>query len=79
MMINKEKTKCTGISRGEKRANIKIGQDKVQQVELFKYLGSLISEDMSCTREITARIIIEKGAFNGKKRLLCGKINKNLR
>ena len=52
MRSYKEKIKCMLISRKEKRANIKIGQDKIQQVELFKYLGSSISEDMSCTREI---------------------------
>lgn len=46
------------ISRGGKRADIKIEQDKIYQVKLFKYLGSLISEDMSCTREIRARIAI---------------------
>ena len=73
------KTKCMVISRGGKRANIKIRQDKIQQVELFKYVGSLIIEDMSCTPEIRPRIAIATEAFNGKKRLLCGKINKNLR
>ena len=38
MSINKEKTKCMVISRRGKKANIKIGHDKIQQVELFKYL-----------------------------------------
>ena len=60
MRINKEKTKCTVISRGGKRANIKVRQDKIQQMELFKYLRSLINEDMSCTREIRARIDVYK-------------------
>ena len=46
---NKKKAKCVVIKRGGKRTNIKTGQDKIQEVELFKYLGSLISEDMSCT------------------------------
>ena len=49
------------------RDSIKIGQVKIQQVELFKYIGSLISEAMSCTREIRARIGIAKEPFNGKK------------
>ena len=77
MRINEEKTKCMVISRGGKRANTKIGQHKIQQVELFKYLGSLISEDMSCTREIRASVAIAKEEFNVKETLLCGKINKN--
>ena len=34
---------------------------------------------MSCTREIRARTAIAKEAFNGKKRLLRDKINKNLK
>ena len=46
---------------------------------MFKYKESLISEDMSCTRTIRARIAIAKEAFNGKKGLLCGKINNNVR
>ena len=56
----KEKTICMVISRGGERANLKIGQDKIQQVELFKYLGSLIIEDMSCTREILSLIHISQ-------------------
>jgi hypothetical protein len=38
----------------------------VENVEEFKYLGSMITNDTKCTREIKARIAMAKAAFNRK-------------
>ena len=42
----------------------------VEQVEQFRYLGSLISEDGYCEKDIRSRTEIAKKAFMDKKRLL---------
>jgi hypothetical protein len=36
-------------------------------VEEFNYLGSMITNDARCTREIKARIAMAKAAFNKKE------------
>jgi hypothetical protein len=36
-------------------------------MECFNYLGSVITNDARCTREITLRIVMTKAAFNNKK------------
>jgi len=48
-------------------------------VECFKYLGSLLTNDGRCTREIKFRIAMAKAAFSKKKTLFTSKLNLNLR
>jgi hypothetical protein len=48
---------------------IKIEEKPVVNVEEFNYLGSMITNDARCTREIKARIAMAKTAFNRKKSL----------
>jgi hypothetical protein len=43
-----------------------IDQKQLENVEYFKYLGSLITNDARCTLEITARVVLAKLAFNKK-------------
>ena len=45
------------------------GQKQLQNVECFKYLGSLLTNDGRCTREIKSRIAMAKAAFSKKKTL----------
>jgi len=45
----------------------------VEQVSEFKYIGSLISEDGYCEKEIHSRIALGKKIFMDKKRLFTGK------
>jgi hypothetical protein len=47
----------------------KIGyiQQLEKNVECFKYLGSILTNDGRCTREIKFRIAMAKAAFNKKK------------
>jgi hypothetical protein len=48
-------------------------------VEYFNYLGSMITSDARCTREIKSRISMAKAAFNKKKNLFTNKLELNLR
>jgi hypothetical protein len=55
-----------------------IDQKHLEIVEYFNYLGSMITNDARCTREIQSRIAMEKAAFNKKKTLFTSKLDLNL-
>jgi hypothetical protein len=55
-----------------------IEKKQLQNVEYFKYLGSMIANDARCIREIKSRIVMAKAAFN-KKNLFTSKLDLNLR
>ena len=46
-----------------------IDQKQLENVECFKYLGSVLTNDGRCTCEIKSRIDMAKAAFNKKKTL----------
>ena len=48
-------------------------------IDHFKYLGSVLTRDGYCTREIKKRIAIAKEAFNRKMSLLTSKLNIELK
>jgi hypothetical protein len=52
---------------------------QLENVEYFNYLGSMITNGASCTREIEYRIAMAKAAFNKKKNLFTIKLDLNLR
>jgi hypothetical protein len=58
---------------------IMIDQKQLENVEYFNYLGSIITNDARCTREIKSRIAMAKAAFNKKKNLFTRKLDSNLR
>ena len=58
---------------------MKIGGEEIEQVNNFKYLGSVIRDDMYCSTEIKKRIAMAKQGFKRKHKLLCGPVNKDLR
>jgi len=68
MEMNVEKTKVMRISRQLFPVKIIIDQ-KLENVESFKYLGSILTNDGKCTCEIKCRIAMAKAAFNKKKTL----------
>jgi len=49
-----------------------------EQVSQFRYLGSLISADGYCTKEIRSRIEMENKVFMENKKLVTGKMNLEL-
>ena len=64
MEMNVEKTKVMSISRQLSPVTIMIDQKQLQNVECFKYLGSLLTNDGRCAREIKSRIAIKSHAPN---------------
>jgi len=80
MKINTKKTKVMKISK-DKEASISIIIDgeEIEQVKEFCYLGSLISSDAKCHKEIRRRIAMGKEAFTKRKELLRGGLNRHLK
>ena len=56
-----------------------IDQKQLENVECFKYLGSMLTNDGRCTCEIKSRIAMAKAAFSKKKTLFTSKLDLNLR
>ena len=52
-----------------------IEQKQLDNVECFKYLGSILTNDGRCTCEIKSRIAIAIAAFNKKKTLFTSKLD----
>ena len=69
--MNVEKTKVLVISRDQNtRANLQLNGQVIEQVECFKCLGSIITDDGKSQREVSSRIAEAKQAFNRMKTVL---------
>ena len=79
MEMNVEKTKVMRISRQLSAVTIMIHQKHLENVESFKYLGSVLTNDGWCTCEINSRTAMAKAAFNKKKTLFISKLDLDLR
>jgi hypothetical protein len=56
MEMNVEKTKVMGISRQAASMKIMIDQKQLENVEYLNYLGSMITNDATCTREMNPEL-----------------------
>jgi hypothetical protein len=56
-----------------------IDQKQLENVDYFKYLGSLLTNDGRSTCEIKSRIAMAKAAFNKKVALFTSKMDLELR
>jgi len=63
MEMNMEKTKVMRIFRQPSPVKIIIDQKQLENVESFKYLGNILTNDGRCTCEIKSRIAMAKAAF----------------
>ena len=80
MKINVKKTKVMCVScKGNNKLKIYVDGQQVEQVSQFRYLGSLISEDGYCMKEIWSRIEMEKKVLMEKNKLFIGKMNLELK
>ena len=58
---------------------IKVNNRELKKVYHFKYIGSVLTRDGYCTKEIEMRIYVVKEAFNRKISLLISKLNIELK
>ena len=84
MKMNRKKTKILVCSRNQadhrRTPVIYIENERIQNVQEYKYLGSLITKDGTSKGEIRNRIMQAKSAFNRKKNLFTTKnIDLNIR
>ena len=70
---------CLNASGQPSPVTIMIDQKQLDNVECFNYLGSMLTNDGRCTREIKSRIVMAKVAFNKKKTLFTSKLDLDLR
>ena len=69
MEMNVVKTKVMRISRQPFPVKIIIDQKQLENVDSFKYFGSMLTNDERCTCEIKSRISMVKAEFNKKRAL----------
>jgi hypothetical protein len=72
-------SKAMAISRPHSPVRIMVDPKHLQNVEYFKYLGSMTTNDARCTCKIKSRTVMAKEALNKKKTLLTSKMDFNLR
>ena len=71
MHINLKKTKVMVITKGQPRkVSIWLRNTELGQAHEFCYLGSLLTEDARCGKEIKKRITMAKAAFTRRGDLL---------
>ena len=72
LKINIRKTEVVVASKSPEppECNILIDGIRIKQSSSFVYLGSTITQDARCNREVEKRIMIAKSAFNNMKTLL---------
>jgi len=79
MEMNVEKTKVMRILRQPFPVNIMIDQKQLENVECFKYLGRVLTNDGKCTCEIKCTIAMATAAFNKKRTLFTSTLDLELR
>ena len=67
------------ISRQPLTVKIMINQKQLENVESFKYFGSILTNDGRCTCEIKCRIAMAKAAFNKKRALFTSTLDLELK
>jgi len=66
-----KKTKLMRISKQSFPEKNMIDQKQLENVESFKYLGSILTNDGRCTCEIKSMFAMTKAAFNKKRAFFC--------
>jgi hypothetical protein len=61
-----KKTKVMRISRQPSPVKLTIDKKQLENMESFKYLGSMLTNDGRCTCDFKSRTAVTKSAFNNK-------------
>lgn len=73
LKINENKTKIMKIGKTQENISIKLNNKEIEQVDSFKYLGTIIDSKGSQEKEINARIESASRVFHSLKNVLIGK------
>jgi hypothetical protein len=73
MEMNLEKPTVMRISRQPSPIQITIHKKQLENVEYLNYLGSMITNDARCTRDVKSRTVMAKAALNTKTTLFTSK------
>jgi len=66
------------FTKGQPRkVSVWLRNTELEQVQEFCYLGSLLTEDARCDKEVTKRIVMAKAAFMRRGELLRGNISRD--
>jgi len=68
-----------GISSEPFPVKLMIDQKKLENMESFKYLGSILANDGRCTCEMKCRVPMVKATFNNKRAFFTGTLDLALR
>ena len=73
LSLNTRKTEVMVITKNKcpPECNIKVDGISLKQVNNFKYLGTLITADGRCIKEIKSRVTQAKATFHKMKNILC--------
>jgi hypothetical protein len=75
---SKEYSVYIDILQGESHSKLLLDQKQLENVESFKYLGSILTNDGRCTCEIKCRFALAKAAFNKKRGLFTSTLDLEL-
>jgi hypothetical protein len=67
------------ISRQPLPVKLMIDQKQLENVDSFKYLGSMLTNDGRCTCDFKSRISMANAAFNKKRDLFTSEMDLELR
>ncbi|KAJ4446546.1 hypothetical protein ANN_13242 [Periplaneta americana] len=79
MKINANKMKTMVIGRKIRKINVRIRNEALEELDSFKYLKYTTSSNVSCCQEVKRRIALAKEAFNRKRGIFYGPMEKELR
>ena len=67
------------IVKQPSQVQIMIDQRRLENLEYFSYVGSMITNYARCTREIKSKIAMAKTAFSKKNTVFTNKLDLNVR
>ena len=70
LKVNWRKTKMMRVAKKREECEVKIGEEKIEQVDVMKYLGVMISSDGSMDKEVEARIGIATRVIGGMNEMV---------
>lgn len=66
MRTHVKKAKSMAISKEPIKMMVNLKGNKIERVKYFKYLGSLVTEDIMCINEVKVRVTMAKEVFDRK-------------